>query len=215
MDDNSTDASKSLIEGLGDPKTRIVVRDPADSGLAASVLQGILEAETDYFMTIDCDFQHPVEALGRMYEEMEKGADLCIGVREDRFALGFVRWAGSCAFNSFANLYLLYHRKKMSRDVMSGLIAGRTDVFAPVIRDNKAGMEMKGWKVLLDLLKFGPKDIKIANCRYKFGKRAAGESHMRPIVVVTTFNQCGMVGRFLGRIYAKARPDKEKAEKKE
>lgn len=203
MDDNSTDSSKKLIEELGDSKTKLVTRDPAKRGLAASVFQGILEAETDYFMTIDCDFQHPPSSLGDMYKKMEEGADLCIGVRDDRFALGFVRWLGSWVFNIFADLYLLSHRKKISKDVMSGLIAGRRDVFVPVIRDNWDGLEMTGWKVLIDLLKFGPRDIKISNVYYKFGKRAEGESHISPWVVVTTFNQCGMVGKFFAKIYMK------------
>lgn len=203
MDDNSTDSSKSLIEGLADPKTRLVTRKPEERGLAASVLQGIVESKTDYFMTIDCDFQHPPSTLGDMFEKMEEGADLCIGVREDRFALGFVRWAGSWAFNVFADMYLLSHRKKMSRDVMSGLIAGRTDVFIPVIQDNWNELEMQGWKVLLDLLKFGPRNLKISNVYYKFGKRAEGESHISSRVVVTTFHQCGIFGRFCAKVYSK------------
>ena len=203
MDDNSTDRSKELIDGLNDPKTILVTRKPEERGLAASVFQGILECGTDYFMTIDCDFQHPPEALGRMYAKMEEGADLTIGVRDDRFALGFVRWAGSWAFNIFADLFLLWHGKKISKDVMSGLIAGRTDVFVPVIKENWDGLEMQGWKVLLDLLKFGPKDLKISNVNYKFGKRAEGESHISPRVVVTTFHQCGCFGRFCAKIYAK------------
>lgn len=203
MDDNSTDRSKELIDALGDPNTLIVTRDPEERGLAASVFQGILECGTDYFMTIDCDFQHPPETLGRMYEKMEAGADLTIGVRDDRFALGFVRWVGSWVFNIFADLYLLFHRKKISKDVMSGLIAGRTDVFVPVIKENWDGLEMQGWKVLLDLLKFGPRDLKISNVNYKFLKRAEGESHISPRVVVTTFNQCGSFGRFCARVYSK------------
>lgn len=203
MDDNSTDGSKRLIDELGDPKTKIVVRDPEKRGLAASVFQGILEAKTDYFMTIDCDFQHPPETLGVMYAEMEKGYDLCVGNRADRFALGFVRWVGSWAFNILSNLYLLSKRKKNTKDIMSGLFAGRTDTFQPVITENWDELEMKGWKVLLDLLKFSPSDIKITDVKYKFGKRAEGESHLNPNVVRTTFNQLGVVGKFFGRIYSK------------
>jgi dolichol-phosphate mannosyltransferase len=203
MDDNSTDRSKDLIDGLNDPKTRIVTRRPEERGLAASVFQGIRECGTDYFMTIDCDFQHPPEALGRMYEKMEEGSDLCVGVREDRFALGFVRWAGSWAGNIFTNLYLLSQGKRMSEDIMSGLIAGRTDVFVPVIEENADGLEMQGWKVLLDLLKFGPSDISMSKVMYRFGKRAEGESHISRRVIISTFNQCGRVGKFLARMYGK------------
>lgn len=202
MDDNSQDRSKELIEALGDPKTRLFTRKPEERGLAASVLQGIMEAETDYFFTIDCDFQHPPSALGEMHKKLDEGADLCIGVREDRFALGFVRWAGSWAFNIFADLYLFCRGKKISKDVMSGLIGGRTDVFVPVIKEHWSEMELQGWKVLIDLLKFGPRDIKTANVYYKFGKRAEGESHISPKVVVTTFHQCGIVGRFFAKLYS-------------
>jgi Glycosyltransferases involved in cell wall biogenesis len=207
MDDNSTDSSKALIEELNDPKTRLVTRDPAKRGLAASVFQGIVECGTDYFMTIDCDFQHPPEALGDMYREMETGCDLCIGVRDDRFALGFIRWAGSWAFNVLADLYLISRGKRISKDIMSGLIAGRTDTFVPVIQDNFDELEMTGWKVLLDLLKFGPSDLTINNVAYKFGKRAEGESHISSRVVVTTFNQLGRIGKFCARSYEKMRSD--------
>ena len=205
MDDNSTDSSKQLIEELGDPKTRLVTRDPAKRGLAASVFQGILECGTDYFMTIDCDFQHPPSALQGLYDEMEKGCDICVGTRVNRFALGFVRWAGSWAFNIFADLYLIWHGKKFTADVMSGLIAGRTDVCSKILTENWDGLEMKGWKVLLDLLKYGPKDLKISKSMYEFGKRAAGESHINPMVVVRTWNQCGCFGRFLAKIYRKVK----------
>lgn len=201
MDDNSADRSRELIEALGDPKTRIVIRNPADRGLAASELQGILEAGTDYFITMDCDFQHPTSAVAEMYARLEEGCDLCIGVRSDRFALGFIRWAGSWATNIFADLYLFSHGKNMSKDVMSGFIAGRTDVFVPVIKENWDNFTKQGWKVLLDLLRYGPKEMKIANVSYTFGVRTEGESHISPKVVVATFRQCGIVGRFLARIY--------------
>jgi len=156
-------------------------------------------------MTMDCDFQHPPEAIGGMYEKMEEGCDLCVGTRVDRFALGFVRWAGSWAFNVYCNLYLLRHGKRLVSDLMSGLIAGRTDVFVPVINDNRDGLEMKGWKVLLDLLKFGPSDIKISVSEYRFAKRAQGESHIGQNVVLTTFNQCGRFGKFCAKLYVKIR----------
>jgi len=203
MDDNSTDRSRELVEELNDPKTRLVTRKPEERGLAASVFQGILECGTDYFMTIDCDFQHPPSALGDMYAKMEEGSDLCVGVREDRFALGFLRWAGSWAGNVLCDLYLLSKGKRVSEDIMSGLIAGRTNVFVPVIKDNWDGLEMKGWKVLLDLLKFGPADLKMSKVMYKFGKRAEGESHISHGVIITTFNQCGRPGKLFAKIYKK------------
>ena len=200
MDDTSTDRSKELIEELNDPKTKLVTRDPNDRGLAISCFQGIVECGTDYFMTIDCDFQHPPSALGDMYAKMEEGYDLCVGTRNDRFALGFVRWVGSWAFNIMADLYLFRLRKSITTDVMSGLYAGRCDVFVPVIKEHWNDVERKGWKVLMDLLKYGPRDLKISTIKYDFGKRAAGESHISPKVVVTTFHQMGRLGKLCARV---------------
>lgn len=203
MDDNSTDSSKKLIEELGDPKTRLVTRKPEERGLAASVFQGIIECGTDYFMTIDCDFQHPPSALGDMYAKMEEGCDLCVGTRNDRFALGLKRWAGSWAFNMLADVYLFRLRKKHTEDIMSGLFAGRCDVFVPVIKEHFDELEMLGWKVLLDLLKYGPGDLKITTIQYDFGKRAEGSSHISPKVVVTTFHQLGSIGKLCAKVYDK------------
>ena len=203
MDDNSTDRSKELIEELNDPKTKLVTRKPEERGLAASCFQGILECGTDYFMTIDCDFQHPPSALGDEYAKLEEGYDLVVGTRNDRFALGFKRWAGSWAFNIMADIYLMSRKKSITEDVMSGLYAGRCDVFVPVIKENWDKLEMTGWKVLLDLLKYGPRDLKIATIQYDFGKRAAGESHISPKVVVTTFNQLGRGGQLMAKVYDK------------
>ena len=203
MDDNSTDRSKELIEELNDPKTKLVTRKPEERGLAASCFQGILECGTDYFMTIDCDFQHPPSALADEYAKLEEGYDLVVGTRNDRFALGFKRWAGSWAFNIMADLYLMMKKRSITEDVMSGLYSGRCDVFVPVIKENWDKLEMTGWKVLLDLLKYGPRDLKIGTIQYDFGKRAAGESHISPKVVVTTFNQLGRGGKLMAKVYDK------------
>jgi hypothetical protein len=130
-----------------------------------------------------------------------------VGTRVDRFALGLTRWAGSWFFNVYCDLYLLYHGKRLCMDLMSGLVAGRTDVFVPVIKENFGELEMKGWKVLLDLLKFGPSDVKISTSKYKFGKRAEGESHIGGNVVVSTFNQCGRFGKFCSSLYKKLKAE--------
>jgi dolichol-phosphate mannosyltransferase len=205
MDDNSTDKSKELIEEMSDPMVRLFTRRPEERGLAASVLQGFVECNTDYFICMDCDFQHPISALGPIYKALDEGADLCVGTRKDRMALGLMRWAGSWAFNVFCELYLFVHGKRITEDLMSGLFGGRHDVFAPIITEHWNELELSGWKVLLDLLKFSPRNIKIEKVYYEFGKRAAGESHLSPKVVITSFHQCGVFGKLCARIYAAIR----------
>lgn len=204
MDDNSTDNSKKLIDELGDPKTKLVTRKPEERGLAASCFQGIIECGTDYFMTIDCDFQHPPSALADEYKKLEEGCDLVVGTRNERLkGLGFVRWAGSWTFNLIADVYLFRLRKAVTEDVMSGLYAGRCDVFVPVIKEHWNELEMTGWKVLMDLLKYGPRDIKIGKINYDFGKRTEGESHISPKVVITTCHQMGRLGKLAAKVLTK------------
>jgi len=45
--------------------------------------------------------------------------------------------------------------------------------------------------------------LKIGTIKYDFGKRAEGESHIGPMVVVTTFHQMGPVYQFFGKVYQK------------
>jgi len=202
MDDNSTDSSKNLIEDLHDPMVTFFTRDPHDRGLAASVLQGFVECGTDYFICMDCDFQHPISALGPMYEELERGADLVVGTRVERRALGFIRWAGSWAFNVYCDLFLFVNHKPITEDIMSGLFGGRRMLWMPIITKHWNEMELTGWKVLLDMLKFGPNKVDIHKVYYHFGHRAEGESHIGPKVVITSFHQCGPLGKFLARVIA-------------
>jgi len=203
MDDNSTDNGKELIDGLNDPLTKVFVRKPEERGLAASVLQGFVISETDYFICMDCDFQHPVSALAGIYEKLENGADLCVGTRNNRKALGFYRWAGSWAFNVFCSASLKLHGKQTTSDLMSGLFGGRHDIFAPEIEKNWNSMELTGWKVLMDLFKYSDKRLKIEKSFYDFGTRAEGESHINSKVVITSWHQCWGFGKWCARRFAK------------
>ncbi|MDR0888172.1 MAG: glycosyltransferase [Candidatus Methanoplasma sp.] len=201
MDDNSKDRSKELVDALGCDDVTFFVRDPEDRGLSASICQGIIETQTDYFINMDSDFQHPISAVGQVYGNLESGFDLSVGVRNDRVALGFKRWFGSWAFHALASMTLFVHGKKKTKDIMSGLFGGRTEIFREVIVQNSDKFEMKGFKALFDLLKFAPSGIKIGEITYEFGERRGGESKISPKVVASALRQCGLVGRFFARIY--------------
>ncbi|MDR2698505.1 MAG: glycosyltransferase [Candidatus Methanoplasma sp.] len=201
MDDNSTDRSKELVDALGLENVRFTVRDKDDRGLTASVCEGITIAGTDLFVNMDSDFQHPLEAVGRIYEELNGGCDLVVGIRTDRKALGFKRSAGSWAFHVLASSILFVHGKRRSKDIMSGLFGGDAEIFSKVVTEQGSRFEMKGFKVLFDLMRYAPPDIKTGEITYEFGKRAGGESKVNPRIVHLTLRQCGIVGRFFARIY--------------
>ena len=158
MDDNSDDGSRELVETLNDPTVRFFVREPRDRGLSASIFQGIMETDTEYFVNMDCDFQHPPSAVGDIRSELEDGADLCIGVRAERTALSPMRWIASWAAHFLAVLTLWLRNKKKSKDIMSGLFEEGTDTFKEVIsRDSRIRDE--GIQGSYDLMKSRSEDL--------------------------------------------------------
>ena len=205
MDDNSTDRSRELVEAMGDPSVRIFVRKPEERGLAASVMQGIRICGTDYFINMDCDFQHPLSTLGPIYEKLEAGDDLVVGTRTNRMIMGLKRGLGSWIFNIWYAMELRIHGKQTVRDLMSGLMGGRTDVFAPIIEKEWDQMELIGWKVLADLLKHSDRKLRIGEVEYEFEKRDEGESHLGDKVVVSSFHQMWGFGKLMARFYSRVK----------
>ena len=203
MDDNSTDKGKELIDALSDPLTQVYVRDPNDRGLGISVLEGFRIAETDYAICMDCDFQHPIETLGEIYKKLESGADLCVGKRHNRKIMGFKRSMGSHITELFCKLTFKLHRVQTTKDLMSGLFGIRESVFRPSIIENWDRYERRGWKVLMDLLKYMDRKVRVDYVPYEFGDRAEGESHINPKVPIMTFHQLYGFGRFLSKFFCK------------
>ena len=201
MDDNSDDGSKEVVEELKErfEGIRFVVRDPLDKGLSASIFQGIAETETEFFVNMDSDFQHPPSAVGDIYNSL-RTSDLCIGIRDDRTALSFMRWVFSWVAHAMTCFMLKFRGKQVSRDVMSGLFGGRTDIFRTVITENSNEFEMKGFKALLDLMKYSPDDIRISEITFQFGERQGGESKLSPKIILSVLRQCDRLGKFAAKI---------------
>ena len=203
MDDNSSDRSGEIIRELNDPLTTFYVRKPEDRGLGASVLQGFEIAETDYAICMDCDFQHPISALGKIKEQLDGGSDLCVGKRSSRMIMGFKRAMGSEAVEIYCKLCLKLHGRQTTKDMMSGLFGLRCDLFRPIIQNNWDDLEQQGWKVLMDLMKHTDQKVKISYVTYEFGARAEGESHLNPKVPIMTFHQMYGTGKFLAKLLCK------------
>ena len=185
-------------------------------------MEGFYLADTDYALCMDCDFQHPVEVLKDLVSEMDKGANLCVGVRNSRMSMGFVRAFGSEAVEAFCKIFFRIHGKQTTKDMMSGLFAVRCSEFHDVIAGCWDKFEYRGWKVLMDLMKYETHDVKVAYVRYDFGKRAEGDSHLNPKVAVMTLHQLWGFGKWCSRIlarlyridYYEMYPDEAKEKKK-
>ena len=200
LDDNSDDGSKELIEELNDPMIAFTERDPDDRGLSASIFQGIMDTETEFFVNMDCDFQHPPEAVADAYASLKEGADLCVGIREKRTALSPVRWFASWGAQFLTAMTLWLRDKKKSKDVMSGFFGGRTEIYQRVIEQNWNNVDKRGFKALFDLLKFGPSDADIREITFEFGKREAGDSKLNKNIAISILRQCEPFGKLMGRV---------------
>ena len=203
MDDNSTDRGKEIVEELNDPLTKMIVRDSEDRGLGISVIEGFRTADTDYAICMDCDFQHPVETLGKIVEKLDAGADLCVGKRRSRKVMGFKRSMGSHITELFCKITFKLHGVQTTKDMMSGLFGIRTEVFQPSINDNWDKYERKGWKVLMDLMKYFGRKVLVSYVEYDFASRREGESHINPNVPIMTFHQLWGFGKFLAKFFCK------------
>jgi dolichol-phosphate mannosyltransferase len=199
MDDNSIDGTreKVLDRYPNSDRVKVIRRNPKDSGLTASIIEGILNVDTKYFVVMDADFQHPPQSLGDMIDSLNEGNDLVIGVREDKMSMMFYRQIASWGAHVMASTYLACKRRPRSRDTMSGFFGGDTALCQKIIRENGHKFERKGFKALFDILKFAPRDLKIGEVVFKFNTRRSGESKLSSKIVLSIMRQCGLPGKAL------------------
>lgn len=87
VDDGSSDTTWKLIQGYTEKDIHIAgIQQSRNRGHQSSLLAGLMEAVkyADITITMDCDGQDDLEAVDRMLDEYEKGAEIVYGVRKDR-----------------------------------------------------------------------------------------------------------------------------------
>ncbi len=195
-DDNSVDGTAEVAnKALPSGGHQVIVRDPRDRGLTASVMEGIMSARTPFFVVMDADFQHPPCYVGSLAASLREGNDLVIGVREEKLSMLFSRQFASGGAHMLARSYLRIKGQPSSSDTMSGFFGGRTDMCQKIIADKGERFERKGFKVLFDLLKFIPQDARIKEVEFKFDARKRGESKLNTTIILSILRQCGIPGK--------------------
>jgi len=196
-DDNSKDETPGLVRSFSakDPRVRLLSRDPEDRGLTASIMEGISETRTRWFVVMDADFQHPPESVGGMYGLLAEGADMAVGRRHDKTSLSFSRMLASWGANKLARSYLAVMRRPTADDTMSGFFGGRTDMCQEVVAKHGRKFERAGFKVLFDILKFLPRDTVVRELEFEFSTRRAGKSKLSSGVILSILRQCGLAGK--------------------
>lgn len=196
VDDNSQDGTVQAVEArlASSPDLKLIRRDPADRGLTASVMDGIMSVGRERFVVMDCDFQHPPRCVGQLMRATDS-ADLVVGAREEMGPLSFGRRVASSGAHRLASTYLWSRRRPRSSDLMSGFFAGRTALVKGIVTEHGDRFEKRGFKVLFDLLRFMPRDAVVVDSRYRFGDRASGSSKLNAEIVLSVLRQCGLGGK--------------------
>jgi dolichyl-phosphate beta-glucosyltransferase len=79
VDDGSTDGTANLARNYGDSVK--VFQLERNSGKGAAVRKGMLESSGRIRVFSDADFSTPIYELKKIINELESGADICIGSR--------------------------------------------------------------------------------------------------------------------------------------
>jgi len=197
VDDSSQDGTGAAVSEMmaSYPRLRLIERDISKKGLTASVMEGIASVETEFFVVMDADFQHPPASVENFYWEMRQGADLVVGVRHGMGPLRFSRKVASWGAHKLASTYLWFRRLPRSADLMSGFFGGRTEMVREVIQRKGMRFEKKGFKVLFDILKSCPRGTDVREVGFTFGDRASGHSKLSSDIVLSVMRQCGAFGK--------------------
>jgi dolichol-phosphate mannosyltransferase len=180
VDDNSPDGTSRVARELYsvDPRVRCI-RRYGRRGLASACVEGMLASSSRFVAVMDADLQHDPRILGRMLERMRSGkADLVLGTR---YAQGgsVGDWdSRRLKISQFATSLANAMTPVSVSDPMSGYFMLRRDMLEEIAPN----LSSLGFKILLDILLTMPKDARVAEEPFEFGKRHAGESKLSTTV---------------------------------
>jgi dolichol-phosphate mannosyltransferase len=175
VDDNSTDGTIEITEGL---TTRYPVKlfvRRQEKGLATAVIHGIKQASGNIIGVMDADLQHPPEVLPDLLKAIENGADMVFASRYIKGG-GCPGWDLSRKIISRVALmasHLLLPSSRRVKDPMSGFFMFR--------RENVDPDKLKpiGYKIALEIMLVGSFQ-RIVEVPFIFKERSAGASKLRP-----------------------------------
>jgi dolichol-phosphate mannosyltransferase len=177
VDDDSPDRTWEIAAQMAErfPELR-VVRRRDEGGLAAAVIRGWQVARGALLGTINADFQHPPDVLGRLLERSE-GADVVVATRHgDGGGLG--DWGLTRRFTSWG-------AAQIGRVLLPEVYARVSDPLSGcylVRRRAIEGVELKplGYKSLMEILVRGNVSA-VHECGYEMRKRERGQSKVHAL----------------------------------
>ena len=173
IDDDSKDGSLRIFEKLkkNDKKVNYYIRKSSTRDLTQSIIYALKYIDTEYTLVLDCDLQHDVNAIPNIIDSLiYKNYHLVIGCRNIKKINKLNR-----RYMSFFGILLakITGIPKL-QDPLSGFFGLKTTNFksvSPLIKS-------RGYKILLSLIFFLPKDIKIKEIDINFYERRYEKSKL-------------------------------------
>jgi dolichol-phosphate mannosyltransferase len=181
VDDDSPDGTFDVAFTLAAAESRIrCVRRVNRSGLAGAVIEGWLSSSADLVAVIDGDLQHDESILPKMYRALAANeGNLAIGTRVADGKKGGLSPARETLSNLGAWFFRLIAGAPVA-DPMSGFFMIRREIVARLA----PRLSPDGFKILVDVILSGSKELRIVEVPYRFRQRLAGESKLTPLVGV-------------------------------
>ena len=194
-DDGSRDNTKEEVMNVG--YENLVFLDRAKEpvhGLTVSVLDAIEQVDSEYFVVMDADGQHPFEKIGDVVNSLRYKKGLVVASRvEVEKEWSFLRKLLSFSGTAIAKTSLLLRRKNyLSYDILGGFFGCDVQSWKKYIPDSsvKNRFMLKGYKVLFDFLKIAPRELQIEEVYYKFATRRADVSKINFKVYLEFLKSC-------------------------
>jgi len=172
VNDNSTDGSKNLLEGLREkyPHLKPVHRTPP-RGVGHTLRRGFLEASGSIIVTMDADLSHHPEDIPRLLAKLSEGFDIVLG---SRYIEGggmentILRKIISRGFSVFSRMLGL-----TVSDATTGFRAHKKEVL------DKLNLSSTGFEIHIEIpMKAAKYGFKIGEVPLKYHERHAGESKL-------------------------------------
>ena len=134
VNDNSTDATRDVIEELAGKDARIrPVHRVAPNGVGRALADGFQVATGKYVLSLDCDFQHLLPEVRDLFDGIVEGYDVAVGSRFSRHSVllnyPFAKIVANRAFHMIARIVLIAgfrdltnNMKLMRREVVRELV---------------------------------------------------------------------------------------------
>jgi dolichol-phosphate mannosyltransferase len=175
-DDGSKDKTQEIVLKLILKNNKIQFIDRSQKiikGLTASVIDAIEKVNTDKFIVIDGDFQHPPEKIRDISCYLEN-YDIVVAKRKKVAKWNLYRRSMSYIATSMAEIRILFKKTKC-KDIMSGFFGMKTKYFKRIII-KKTQFQLDGYKILFDFFKINKEKLDVKEIEYDFGMRKGGKS---------------------------------------